>query len=241
MKKGVTLIALLLFAVSQGAYSQRLITGKAINGEDGHPMPGVLVVVKGTTIGMVTDKDGNFALRVPNDATIVVSFIGFKPVQIPVGNFTYTQYNITLYPEAITLGDVVVTATRRNGKVVTAMGIERDPRTLPYAISVLSGDDIRKVTSSNFLEAFYGKVPGAQFYKNDYGSTRIFLRGITSFGGVGPPLYVLDGIPIDRSGDIVDMISIFDIESVVVLRGANAAMLYGNQGANGAVLITTKK
>jgi len=240
MKKNIILFALLLFSASQGAFAQRLITGKAINGEDGLPMPGVSVVVKGTTTGMVTDKDGNFALRVPDEAIIVVSFIGFKPVQIPIGY--NTQFTITLQPDAVLLGDVVVTARRnQRERVVTAMGIERDPKTLPYALSYISGDDIIKVPSSNFLDALIGKVPGAQFYKTEFGSTRIYLRGITSFGGIGPPLYVLDGIPIDRSGDIVDMINIYDIESVTVLRGANAAILYGSAGVNGAVLITTKR
>ena len=107
MKKIATLLALLLVAISQGAFAQRTITGKVINAEDGLGMPGVPVLVKGTTTGTATDFDGNFSLNVPNDAIIVVSFMGFKTVELPVG--TQTLFDITLQPDAIAFGDVVVT------------------------------------------------------------------------------------------------------------------------------------
>jgi len=240
MKKVVTLIVLLLFAVSYGVYAQKLITGKTINGEDGLPMPGVFVVVKGTTIGMVTDKDGNFALRVPDDAIIVVSYMGFKAVEIPAGRFTYTQYNITLQPDAIALGYVVVTATRRNGKVVTAMGIERDPRTLPYAITHLSGDELRRGGGFSIAQGLIGRVPGLKTYMDRDGVIKIaYIRGIVSLQGPKPPLFVINGVPLPE--DPSSWINLEVIESVTVLRGANAAMLYGSDGAGGAILITTKR
>ena len=166
MRKVTTLLILLLFAVSQGAFAQRTITGKAINGEDGLGMPGVSVVVKGTTTGMITDKDGNFALRVPNDATIVVSFIGYKTVQIPLASYSYTQFNITLYPDAIALGEVVVTGRRYNQRerVITAMGIERDVKTLPYVVYQLSGDELRRGGGFSIAEGLIGRIPGLRTY-----------------------------------------------------------------------------
>jgi hypothetical protein len=115
MRKITTLLALLLFAVTQGAFAQKTITGKVISSEDELGMPGVPVVVKGTTVGTATDIDGNFTLSVPNDAaTIVVSYMGYKTVELPVG--TQTRFDITLDPDAIALGDVVV----------TALGIQRE-------------------------------------------------------------------------------------------------------------------
>jgi len=248
VKKHTIVIVLLLFTVLQGAFAQRIISGKAISGEDGLAMPGVSVVVKGTTIGMTTDKDGNYALRVPDNAmVIVVSFMGFKTAEIPIGNFTYTQYNITLQPDAIALGDVVVTATRKNQreKVITAFGFERDPRSLPYALSHISGEELRKTSPSNLISALAGKVPNLNIYtvNTGAGSTSFAsLRGITSFSGPIPLLYVIDGIPLRRSmEEDLSWLDIENIESVTVLRGANAAMLYGSDGSGGAILITTKR
>jgi len=247
MKKITILLALLLVAVSQGAYAQRTITGKAINGEDEFPMPGVSVVVKGTTIGMVTDKDGNFALKVPNDATIVVSFTGFKTVQIPLASYSYTQFNITLYPDVIALGNVVVTALRNNQreKVITAMGIERDQKTLTTAISQISGDELRRTGNTDIGKALYGKVPNLTIRTEPGagGGTSIMLRGAGSFEPLNNlPLFVIDGVPLPKTLEQdLSWINIEDVESVTVLRSANAAILYGSQGAAGAIVITLKK
>ena len=132
MRKITTLLALLLLAVSQGAFAQRTITGKVISAEDDLGMPGVPVVVKGTTVGTATDIDGNFTLNVPNGATIVVSFMGYRTIELPVGN--QTQFNVTLQPDAIALGDVVV----------TALGIQREAKTLTYSAQQVSGAEMMK-------------------------------------------------------------------------------------------------
>ena len=216
-------------------------------------MPGVSVVVKGTPKGTVTDRGGNFVLKAPNDATIVVSFTGFKPVEIQIENHAW--YEITLQIDVQVLDGVVVTARRIPPleKVKTAMGIERDKKTLPYALQTISGDDLRKAGDTNFMVALRGKVAGLNVGTSNSGpgsSTFVNIRGAKSFGGGGQPLYVLDGIPIVNNrigggaydnGDGLSQINIYDIESITVLKGANATTLYGSAGANGVILITTKK
>ena len=243
MKKYIISVVLLLLAVSQSAFAQRMITGKAINGEDGLPMPGVSVVVKGnTTIGMITDKDGNFALRVPNDAIVVVSFLGFKTVQIPIASYNYTQYNVTLYPDAVALGEVVVTARRNNQRerVITAMGIERDIKTLPYIAYQLSGDELRRGGGITIAEGLVGKIPSLKTYRDVDGFIKIsHLRAVLSFQGAKPPLFVIDGMPFTE--DPSPWLNIYDIENIAVLPSANAAMLYGSAGSGGVIIITTKK
>ena len=262
MQKITTLFALLLFAALQGAFAQRTITGKAINGEDALPMPGVYVSVKETANTTITNSAGNFSLSVPNNrAVIVVSFTGFKTIEIPVGN--NTQFTFTLQPDPVILGEVVVTARRNNQpeRAVTAMGVERDPRSLPYAVTQISGDEIRRGATTNWIEGLNGKVPGLTISTISSGAENrinVLLRGnkVT--------LFVIDGVPyntdlgknmsfsdrmramregqnLDDTSNILEMINSNDIESITVLPSANAAMLYGSEGANGAILITLKK
>ena len=230
MKKNITFFALLLFAVMQGAFAQITITGKVINEEDGLAMPGVSVVVKGTTTGMATDTDGSFTLNVPNDATIVVSFMGFKSVELLVG--TQTQFDVTLQTDVNVLGNVVVTETRNRvippeRAVVTAMGIVRDIMSLPYSIGLVSRADIERF-GGDVMAAINAKVPG---FNNGQ------MRGQKSFNFPRGALWVLDGVPIGTEPPIIN---VEDIESITVLKSANAAILYGSQAANGAVIITLK-
>ena len=245
MRKITTLLALLLIVVTQGAFAQRAISGRVISSEDGLAMPGVTVMVRGTTIGTATDVNGNFSLNVPNDAVILVSFMGFRTVEQTVGN--QTQFNITLDPDVLTLGDVVV----------TALGISRETRTLTYSAQQVSGEEMLKAQDINFMNALSGRAAGLdirQAASGAGGSTRTVLRGARSFTGTGAPLYVVDGVPIRNTvsgggslwggfddGDGISQINPDDIESISVLKGANAAMLYGSAGANGVILITTKK
>ena len=246
MRKITTLLALLLLAVSQGAFAQRTITGKVISAEDDLGMPGVPVVVKGTTVGTATDIDGNFTLNVPNGATIVVSFMGYRTVELSVGN--QTQFNVTLQPDAIALGDVVV----------TALGIQRETKTLTYSAQQVSGAEMMSAQDMNFMGALQGRAAGLEVQRSGSGaggSTRTVLRGAKSFSGSSAPLYVIDGVPMQQTGratqggvwstfdegDALSQINPDDIESISVLKGANSAMLYGSQGANGVIMITTKK
>ena len=252
MKSLTILLALLLFAVSQGAYAQKTITGKVINGEDRLGMPGVSVVVKGTTTGMSTDNEGNFTLNVPNDATLQVSFIGFKTVEIPVEN--ETRFDITLQPDAQVLGDVVVTAARvipPERAVVTAMGIVRDKITLAYSTESISGDEIIRgggIGGENPLLVLNGRTAGVRVEKDGQGPgvpVMVLIRGKTSWSNSSAPLLVLDGIPMGRlTGGMNDPLAGLDsnnIEDITILKSANAAMLYGSEAANGAVVITTKR
>ena len=254
MKKVTILFALLLFAVSQGAFAQKTITGKVINADDELGMVGVPIVVKGTLIGTTTDSDGNFTLKVPLYATLVVSFVGFKPVEMPVGD--QTQFDVTLERDFFILDAVVVTARKKveiiDNVVVTSFGIERDKKTLTTSIQMISGAELSRASDPNFMTALTGKVAGVNAVSDGNRTLMTTIRGIKSFYfGAQSPLFVVDGVPIatPRSGgggyvdisEIVDMINIENIESITVLKSANAAILYGSQGVNGVILITTKK
>ena len=244
MRKITILLALLLFVVSQGAFAQRTITGTVISGEDNLSMPGVTVLVKGTTVGTSTDINGNFSLNVPNDATIVISFMGFKTEEMPVG--TQTRFNVILQPDVLTLGDVVV----------TALGISRSTKTLTYSVTEVAGESISQAKEINLGNALAGRIAGVNVSSSatgQQGSSRVLIRGNTALTGSNQPLYVVDGVPTSMgggtnisseggrdSGDGLSRINPDDIESISVLKGGSAAALYGSRAASGVVLITTK-
>ena len=241
MKKITTILAMLLFAASQGAFAQLTIFGSVVDAKDGSGIPGAYVIVKDTNIGGTTNSSGNFGLmNVPNDAILQVSFTGYKTVEIPVEN--QSRFEITLEQDVQVLGDVVVTAERNQRETVTTAMGERDPRSLTHAAYQVSGDEMRKGGSRSIAEGLVGKVPSLNTYLDPYdGLFKIsHLRGISSWSsGPRPPLYVLDGVPL--SGDPTDWLNIEDVESVTVLSSANAAILYGSEGAGGVIIITLKK
>ena len=241
MRKIIIPFALLLFAVSHGAFAQITIFGNVVDAKDGSGITGASVVVKETTIGGITNSSGNFGLmNVPNDAILRVSFIGYKTVEIPVEN--QTRFNIALEQDVLALEEVVVTADRNQRETVTtAMGIERDPITLTTAIYRVSGDELRKGGNNTIAEGLVGKVPSLNTYIDPRdGMVKIrYLRAISSFEGAKPPLYVVDGVLFKE--DPTPWLNIEDIESVTVLPSANAAILYGSEGAYGAIVITLKK
>ena len=254
MKKVTILFLILLFAVLQGAFAQKTITGKVSNAADGLDMPGVNVVVKGATIGTTTDKDGNFTMNVPNDATIQVSFMGFKSLEMSVEN--QTQFDITLETDAQVLGDVVVTTKRTvvippERAVVTPMGVVRDKITLTYALQTISGTELLRASDPNFMKALSDNVAGVNVITDGNATMMQVIRGIKSWTHGGAPLFVIDGVPMARERgdfamyvditDVIDRIDPNNIENITVLKGVNAAMLYGSEAVNGAILITTKK
>lgn len=228
MRKITILLALLLFAVSQGVFAQKTITGKVTSSEDGLGMPGVPVVVKGTTIGTSTDINGSFTLSVPNDAaTLVVSFIGMKSVELPIGS--QTTFNVTLEPEIMALGDVVV----------TALGISRQAKALTYATQSVNAEQLAEARTINPVQSLSGRVAGLSITNASQGvasDSKVLLRGNRSIAGSSQPLYVIDGIPM---GGITNL-SPDDIVSISIMKGANAAALYGSRANNGAIIITTK-
>ena len=226
------------------------VSGKVSSTKDGTAIPGVNVVIKGTTNGTTTDMDGNYKLSVPANSTLVFTYIGFTDQEIAVGNQSVISVDMT---EDITqLGEVVV----------TAFGVEREKKSLGYSVSTVGSEDIATVKSSNFVNSLNGRVAGVQITQSTSGpagGARVTIRGNSSLTGNNQPLYVVDGVPVDNSGfgsangdgtaeyERVDYgtgisdINPDDIESVSVLKGPNAAALYGSRAANGVIMITTKK
>jgi TonB-linked SusC/RagA family outer membrane protein len=251
------IIALLIFIgvfqATAGAFSPPdkfnlnaaiIVTGTVTSSTDQTPLPGVNVIVKGTNIGTITDVNGAYSLEVESESSILVfSYVGFENIEVEVGNRNVIDISLVESIEAL------------EEIVITGLGIERDKESLGYSVSQVSGDEVNQVKADNFVNALNGKVAGLQITESATGvggSTRIVLRGITSISGNNRPLFVIDGIPMlsgfnsgnnayKDGGDALADINPEDIESISVLKGAGAAAVYGSRGANGVILITTKK
>jgi len=225
-------------------YAQKTVTGTVTSADDGSTLPGVSVIVKGTTVGTVTDIDGKFSLNVQNDHTaLIFSFVGMVSQEVAISG---TTINCILVTEDIGLDEVVV----------TAMGISKVKKALGYSVQDLSGDDFTKTRETNIVNSLSGKIAGVQVTSSSGAvgsSSRIVLRGTTSITGNNEPLFIVDGVPINNSnyGDASSTggsdqpsgaadINPDDIESISVLKGANAAALYGSRAANGVIIIKTK-
>lgn len=213
--------------------------------EMGEPVPGANVVIKGTSNGTITNLDGAFSLSAKDNDVLVISFIGYKNVEVSlVGK---RDLRITLEPEAEQLNEVVV----------TALGIKREKKALGYAMQEVKTDNMKENKSLSVANMLQGKVAGVQISQSGSGmggSTRIVMRGLNSLSGNNQPLWVVDGVPIndgvqdnatqwggtDTSG-AASQINPEDIESISVLKGANAAALYGSRAQSGAIIVTTKK
>jgi TonB-linked SusC/RagA family outer membrane protein len=227
---------------------ERTITGKVTSVDDGSALPGVNVVVKGTTNGAVTDSDGNYTLVVPSaDATLVYSFIGLETQEVNAG--ARTVVDIRMATDVTQLSEVVV----------TALGIDREKASLGYATQELGGDQVSTVRDLNFMNSLSGKVSGVQIRRsNDLGgSTNVVVRGYKSLTGNNQALFVVDGIIMSNEitnsanqqtgrggydyGNAAMDVNPNDIETINVLKGAAATALYGSRAANGVIVITTKK
>jgi len=222
------------------------ITG-IVTDETGLPLPGATVVAKGTNAKAVTDAEGKFSLNVPDNVTIlVVSYIGMDSQEVNISNLT--SVTIKLIPSgSANLSEVVV----------TALGVKREKRALTFAAQQIGGLELTKAGSPNFLEALSGKAAGIDIGISNSGvggSTKTVLRGSKSITGSSEALFVIDGVPVVNNkggqpgsyggtdgGDGLSALNQDDFESVTILRGANGSILYGSQGANGVVLINTKK
>lgn len=245
MKKKLLLLILFFSTISYYAIAQK-ITGKVTAASDGQPLPGVSVVVKGTSTGTVTDENGAFAINATGDNTLIFSFIGFKTQEVPIGGRSVIDLNMT--DEASQLNEVVV----------TALGQSKNQRALGYANSTIKSEDLTNTGTSNLATALYGKAPGVRIAATPGGATsavNINIRGVNSITGRSQPLIVLDGVPI-RDGEVRNNdywsdqrlrgnglldINPEDIDNLSILKGASAAALYGSEAVNGVVLITTKK
>lgn len=229
------------------ALQAQTVTGTVVDGS-GTPLIGASLLVEGTSTGTVTDLDGNFTLTIPANAEVIVAtYTGFETIRVPVVP-GQEVYDVTMLEAAIGLDQVVV----------TAQGIERSKRDLGYSVSTISGDDVSTVRETNIVNSLQGKVSGVQITQqsgNLGGSSKILIRGVNSLSGNNNPLWVVDGVPIFDSniatgsritggfdtGNRAQDINPDDIESISVLKGANAAALYGSRAANGAIIVTTKK
>jgi TonB-dependent starch-binding outer membrane protein SusC len=210
-------------------YAQtRKVTG-IVKSDDGAVLPGVSVVEKGTTNGSVTDAEGQFSLTVSSDAIIIVSFIGMKPQEIPVGN--QTSLDISLQPDLTTLDEVVV--------VDFGYGTVKKSD-LTGSVATLSGKELSKIPVSSAAQALTGRLPGVNVLTTDGSPDAevvIRVRGGGSITQDNSPLYVVDGFIVSSIRDIPPT----DIESINVLKDAAATAIYGARGANGVVVITTKR
>ena len=247
MKKISLLLAFLAFIGLQVVLAQtRDISGTVTSADDGSSIPGASVVIKGTTLGTVTDMDGNFTLKVtPSAKVLMVSFVGMAPIEVPITGSA--NYAVKLKSENISVNEVVV----------TALGITRDKKSLGYSVQDVKSEDLMKTGTSDLAKALQGKVAGIDIKLSSGmpgASSQILIRGSRSFTGNNTPLYVIDGMPIESTSsfstgnsvsgaDISNRaldINPSDIESVNVLKGQAAAALYGLRASNGVIIITTK-
>lgn len=208
---------------------ERTIQG-TVTDDGGEPLPGATVLVQGSTMGTTTDMDGNFSLTIEDTVNVlVVSFIGFTTQEVNIGN--RDEITVALQPSTAGLEEVVV----------TALGIKRQRKSLTYAsqnVEIETLDEARP--QQNLVNGLQGKIAGLSIVRTGNGvsgSSRVNLRGNRSINGSSQPLYVVDGVPI--GGDISDL-SPDNIATINVLKGGNAAALYGSRANNGAIIITTK-
>jgi TonB-linked SusC/RagA family outer membrane protein len=253
MRKFTIFLALLLFVGLQGVLAQtRIITGTVTSSEDKSPIPGVTVVVKGTTIGTTTNVDGKYVLTVPiKDNILVFSYVGMKTKEFKIG-------------ESVTI-DMVMESDilNMNEVVVTAIGIPRETKALSYSVQNLGASDINKTAQADVINTIQGKVSDVQVISSAGvagAASYIQIRGVQSLNGNNQPLFVIDGVPVESGtsgssggggginnvdgvaqGNRAMDINPDDIESISVLKGGAATALYGLRAASGAVIITTKK
>jgi TonB-linked SusC/RagA family outer membrane protein len=231
MKKLSLLIGLLVISVSTLLAQTKVITGtisSAVEGEG--PIPGVTVQVKGTTIGTSTDVNGKYTLTVPENATtIVFSYIGMKKQEVEIAG--RSVIDATLQSELVGLNEVVV----------SAFGIKRNAGEIGTAVSKIETDALNAGKTTSAATALSGKVAGLQINTVNASvnpDVRVLLRGNRSFTGNNQALLVLDGVPANLT--YLQQLNPNDIESMNILKGANAAALYGSEAANGVIMVTTK-
>lgn len=241
--KQLYLLLTFLFAFAGAVAAQRTMTG-TVTGDDGEPLIGASVRVKNANVGTVTDINGKYTVSVPNGATtLVVSYTGFETQEVVLG--------------ASNIADVVMRAGQSlNEVVITALGIKRDRKALGYAATVVSSNEIAEKPETDVARALIGRSPGINIVNSSglAGSgTKINIRGISTITGNSQPLWIVDGVPINtkanelndfRDGNVTPTrnldIDPNNIESISILRGLSATTLYGSQGRNGVILISTK-
>ena len=249
--KRLLLTTLIVSGCFMMAWSQtRNITGKITSKEDGNPMPGVNIILKGTQRGSSTNAAGSYTIEVPNNnAVLVYSFVGYKTQEIPVAN--RSAIDVTLEAGVESLQEVVV----------TALGINREKRSLAYSVGELKSEDIVKAANPNLLKSLDGKISGVNLTNlssDPTSSVLVNIRGSSAMPTLSDanvslksqPLYVINGVPVGTQsftnkdgvdfGNILSQLNPEDIASVTILKGGSAGALYGAEGGNGVIMITTK-
>ena len=232
MRRQVLLLLFSLFAIV-GFAQQRTVTGTVVSAEDGLPVIGASVHVKGTSQGATTDLDGKYSIKVNENASLTFSYVGMQPKTVQVGN--QSVINVTLTSSSTQLDEVVV----------TAMGIREEKKKLNFAVQSLNADEVTAGQSANFVNSLQGKIAGVQVSGSGgspNSSSQIIIRAISSInsGQNNEPLFIIDGMPMRGGGSSAGDINPNDIENMTVLKGAAASALYGSEAANGVILITTK-
>ncbi len=230
MKKFLLLCCSFVFVLNTWA-QERVITGKVTSAEDGSTLPGVNVIVKGTTTGTVTDTEGNFSLSIPaSGASLVFSFIGLKTAEVPVGDRTVVDVQLSL--DVTQLSEVVVTGT----------GVATEKKKLAIAVESVTAEKLPIAPTASIDQALIGKIAGAQIQATN-GSPgsdiNILLRGVNSINRGTEPMIMVDGV--QMVGTKLNSIDLNSVERVEVVQGAAAASVCGAQGANGVIQIFTKK
>lgn len=231
MKKSLLLCFSFVFAIAVAWAQERVVTGKVSSAEDGTPLPGVNVVMKGTTNGTVTDTDGNYRLSIPTGGgSLVFSFIGLQTQEIAVGDRSVVD--VTLSLDVTQLSEVVVTGS----------GIATDKKKLGIAVDAIAADRLPPTPSASIDQALVGKIAGAQISSisgNPGDPVNILLRGINTVQGGTKPLIMVDGVQMAATD--INSLDLSNIERIEVVQGAASASIYGAQGANGVIQVFTKK
>lgn len=244
MKKNIRiLLTLLLVLVAQITFAQQQTVTGTVTNEEGMPLPGVNVLIKGGSTGTQTDFDGKYTIEAFQEDILVFSFVGMQTAEYPVGD--RRTIDVSLSVDAATLDEVVV----------TALGVKSTPRSVSYAVENVTAEDIENTGETNLVNSLASKAAGVSVVSASGSvgaSSNIRIRGNTSINRSNSPLFIVDGVPIDNSAvgngvggadnsnRAID-INQNDIASIDVLKGTAAQTLYGLRAANGVVIITTKK
>jgi len=235
-------------AILLDAQNSMAVGGQVTDGDDGTPLVGVFISLKGNpSVATMTSEDGSYSLRVPSDGTLVFSLLGYNEQEVAVGS--RSRIDVSLAISASLLDEVVV----------SALGIQRQAKSLTYSTQSVSSEDLVRARDVNMMNALAGKAAGVTVTQNSAGlggSTKVSIRGFRSASGNNQPLYVVDGVPIRNEqgsqmnslmsgghdgGDGMSNLNPDDIASINVLKGASASALYGTEAANGVIMITTKR
>ena len=248
--KQIILIFMIVFT-SQVTLAQAKTVKGSVTDAVGSPLPGASIAVQGESNGTITDFDGNFSIEVQKGKTLIISYLGLETQSIVVGD-----------QDTITVQLKEAASNALNEVVVTSLGIKKTRKSLTYAAQELKGEELTRVKDANIINTIAGKIAGVAVTKSaggTGGSTKVVIRGNSSVSN-NQPLYVIDGIPLFNGtsgqpnnafgdtaggnrdgGDVVSLINPDDYEGMTVLKGAAASVLYGSQGANGVILLSSKK